>query len=426
VDAAGNLSSASSNSVTVATTVSDSTAPTASVTAATITTSGSAVVQSTETGTAYLVNTTVTVSNLASITGAADNKWNSVAISSAATNTYLTATGLVDGTYKVYAVDAAGNLSRASSNSVTVATTYNLPAPDNFTASGTSNSVTFTWNPVSGASSYTLYWDNVSGIDSSDNDITSITNSNYTHNNLDNGSTYYYKVAAVNSSGTGTLSSVKIYITNLWDGLVAHYPFNGNANNVKANYNGTVSGASYSEGRDNVSNTAYSFDGVNDYIEFGEGVLSGDGEFSILIWINTVSQLTTTSRILQQRDSTGFNGEYMMDLKSDGKIRFFTYSNGNYKWDVTSNSTVNNGSWHHFAFVQKDNGGQMYLKGSLEDTDNSSGKVNLLSTIKTYVGADRRDWNTSPKYFSGKVDDLRIYSRALSASEIQTLYTIID
>ena len=101
----------------------DTTAPTASVTTATITTSGNAVVKSTETGTAYLVNTTVTVSNLASITGAADNKWNSVAISMVNTNTNLSATGLADGTYKVYAVDAAGNLSSASSNSVTVATT---------------------------------------------------------------------------------------------------------------------------------------------------------------------------------------------------------------------------------------------------------------------------------------------------------------
>jgi hypothetical protein len=404
----------------------DNTVPTANVTTATITTSGSAVVQSTETGTAYLVNTTVTVNNnIVNINGAYDNQKNSVAISLANTDTNLPATGPADGTYKVYAVDTAGNLSNASSNSVTVATTYNLPAPNNFSASGTSNTVTLSWNSVSGALSYTLYWDNVSGIDSSDNDITSITNSNYTHNNLDNGSTYYYKVAAVNSSGTGTLSSVKIYITNLWDGLVAHYPFNGNANNVKGNYNGTVNGATPTKGRDNVSNTAYSFDGVNDYIEFGEGVLSGDGEFSILIWINTVSRPTTTSRILQQRDSTGFNGEYMLDILSDGKIKFFTYSNGN-KWVVTGNSAVDNGSWHHFAFVQKDNGGQMYLKGSLEDTDNSGGKVNLLSTIKTYVGADRRDWNTSPKYFSGKVDDLRIYSRALSASEIQTLSTIID
>jgi len=113
----------------------DNTAPTASVTATTITTSGSAVVQSTETGTAYLVNTTVTVSNLASITGAADNKWNSVAISSAATNTYLTATGLVDGTYKVYAVDAAGNLSSASSNSVTVVDNIAISSSASYNAS---------------------------------------------------------------------------------------------------------------------------------------------------------------------------------------------------------------------------------------------------------------------------------------------------
>jgi hypothetical protein len=39
------------------------------------------------------------------------------------------------------------------------------------------------------------------------------------------------------------------------------------------------------------------------------------------------------------------------------------------------------------------------------------------------MGGDLRDYNS---YYSGKVDDLRIYSRALSASEIQTLSTIID
>ena len=187
----------------------DTTAPTANVTTATITTSGSAVVQSTETGTAYLVNTTVTVNNnIVNINGAYDNQKNSVAISLANTDTNLPATGLADGTYKVYAVDTAGNLSNASSNSVTVATTYNLPAPNNFSASGTSNTVTLSWNSVSGALSYTLYWDNVSGIDSSDNRITPISTDNYTHSGLDNGMTYYYKVAAADSTGTmGTLSS---------------------------------------------------------------------------------------------------------------------------------------------------------------------------------------------------------------------------
>ena len=91
--------------ITLKSTGTDNTAPTANVTTAAITTSGSVLVQSTETGTAYLVNSTVTVSNLASITGADNNTWNSVSISSPNNYTYLTATGLVDGTYNVYAVD---------------------------------------------------------------------------------------------------------------------------------------------------------------------------------------------------------------------------------------------------------------------------------------------------------------------------------
>ena len=119
-------------------------APTASVTTATITTSENAVVQSTETGTAYLVNTDVTVSNLASITGAADNQSNSVTISSATTNTNLPATGLADGTYKVFAVDAAGNLSSASSNSVTLQIDYALDfdgTNDNVSANGVATEI---------------------------------------------------------------------------------------------------------------------------------------------------------------------------------------------------------------------------------------------------------------------------------------------
>jgi len=118
---------------------------------------------------------------------------------------------LSSGTYSdctITVTDSAGNASNAIAiTSFTVQTISTLPAPDNLSASGANNTIILTWNSVSGATSYTLYWDNVSGIDNSDTPITSITN-DYTHSNMDNGSTYYYKVAAVNSSGTGTLSSV--------------------------------------------------------------------------------------------------------------------------------------------------------------------------------------------------------------------------
>jgi hypothetical protein len=120
--------------------------------------------------------------------------------------------------------DTAGNA--MSSQYETLSGFTLLPAaPDNLSASGANNTIILSWNSVSGATSYTLYWDNVSGIDSSDTAITSITNDNYTHSSLDNGSIYYYKVAAVNSSGTGTLSSVASAI--LASNIQASETFNG-------------------------------------------------------------------------------------------------------------------------------------------------------------------------------------------------------
>jgi hypothetical protein len=87
--------------------------------------------------------------------------------------------------------------------------TNNLPlrALDNLTASRGTNTVTLDWDSVTGATSYILYWGKTTGISASNTSITSITTKNYTHSGLDNATTYYYKVAAINSSGTGTLSS---------------------------------------------------------------------------------------------------------------------------------------------------------------------------------------------------------------------------
>ena len=99
---------------------------------------------------------------------------------------------------------------KKSSTSSTISTdnTNTLSAPSDLTATGAAGQVTLDWTAVIGASSYTVYWDNATGVSSSSTTITSISTDNYTHSSLDNGTTYYYKVAAVDSSGTtGSLSS---------------------------------------------------------------------------------------------------------------------------------------------------------------------------------------------------------------------------
>ena len=95
----------------------------------------------------------------------------------------------------------------ASTTTSTDNTTTTLSAPSGLTATGGASQVTLDWTAVSGASSYTVYWDNATGVSSSSTAITSVSTDNYTHSSLDNGTTYYYKVAAVNSAGTGSISS---------------------------------------------------------------------------------------------------------------------------------------------------------------------------------------------------------------------------
>ena len=97
------------------------------------------------------------------------------------------------------------NSSASTDNSSSEATT--LSAPSGLTANGGANQITLDWTAVSGASSYTVFWDNTTGVSSSSTAITSVSTDNYTHSSLDNGTTYYYKVAAVYSAGTGSLSS---------------------------------------------------------------------------------------------------------------------------------------------------------------------------------------------------------------------------
>jgi len=127
------------------------------------------------------------------------------AITSISTNSY-THTGRDNGTsyyYKVAAVNSAGT--GTLSSEVNAATP--LSAPANLSATSAFQQVSLAWDNVSGATSYTLYWDNSTGVSSSSTDNTSVSTNSYTHSSLSGGATYYYKVAAVNSSGTGTITS---------------------------------------------------------------------------------------------------------------------------------------------------------------------------------------------------------------------------
>lgn len=119
------------------------TAPTVTLVTESIKSSGSASLTSDEAATGYLVKSTISVTNVASITGAPGSQWNQVNIPTAGVAVTVSATGLVEGTYKAYAVDVLGNLSAASSGTVTVDDTPPTVTLSAASATSTTTSVQF-------------------------------------------------------------------------------------------------------------------------------------------------------------------------------------------------------------------------------------------------------------------------------------------
>ena len=118
----------------------------------------------------------------------------------------------------------------------------------------------------------------------------------------------------------------------------------------------------------NDDNYYLNFDGLNDFVDFGPNILSGSGDFSISLWLKT-STLGQASHIFQKREpgSTGFIGEYILEMMADGRLHFWTFD-GSSRWTVTSTDSYADGLWHHVVLVQDGSisGGRMYVDGVAE------------------------------------------------------------
>lgn len=158
-----------------------------------------------------------------------------------------------------------------------------------------------------------------------------------------------------------------------------------------------------------------SFDGEDDNVDLGANLLDGDGDFSISLWVKTTA---SAGVIIQQRNG-GFNGEYQLNVTGNGRLNFWTYRDG-YRWAATTIASINDGEWHHVVVVQDEtiNGGRIYVDGQ-ENASNSDGLVNLAGSIHTYLGADMRDHQN---YFSGSINDVGLFTNALSVENIDILF----
>ena len=212
---------------------------------------------------------------------------------------------------------------------------------------------------------------------------------------------------------------------NLSNGLVAHYDFNGNANDVSGNgHHGTPFGSTLSSDRSGSIDQAYSFDG-NDYITVPHhsNLNFGFGDFSISLWINTTN--TTKQMILQKGGNLGPAEAQYWIRDNDNSAHLFRHltSDGNPPSPnvFASSLGLHDGAWHHIATIRQGSELEMYFDGCLIATDNTNGR-NINSAIQLIIGA-QNDWGGMGihNFFTGFLDEIRFYDRVLNPEEILTL-----
>ncbi|MFA6341008.1 MAG: LamG-like jellyroll fold domain-containing protein [Candidatus Paceibacterota bacterium] len=168
---------------------------------------------------------------------------------------------------------------------------------------------------------------------------------------------------------------------------------------------------------------AYSFNGSG-YLDLPSTTnlnFERTNPFAISAWIKMTSSVG--SIVSKMNNSTPYTG-YDVSMTDDGKIMFFIINT------VTTNEilvasirTVNDDKWHHVAAIydgsSSASGAKIYIDGSLSPVTTTYDLLtgSIVNAYHLHIGA-----RTGGNNFIGSIDDVRIYSSALSGSDIQKLY----
>ncbi|GMV00337.1 MAG: LamG domain-containing protein [Ignavibacteriota bacterium] len=198
-------------------------------------------------------------------------------------------------------------------------------------------------------------------------------------------------------------------------GLIAYYPFNGNANDLSGNGNNgaTIGGCDWVQG---VTGQACSFDG-NGYISVpnSPSLQSPSTSLSIAFWLYLDEWTNGWAPILAKSNTSSSYGQYSLEINNNGTLNFWTGNGGNY---FTHNLISDN--WYHLAFTWDGNQAKFYIDGSLRETLNFSG---FITSDELPLEIGRHIPGSTNDYLIGKLDELVLYNRALTNQEIYQLYS---
>ncbi|VAW16659.1 hypothetical protein MNBD_BACTEROID01-256, partial [hydrothermal vent metagenome] len=208
-------------------------------------------------------------------------------------------------------------------------------------------------------------------------------------------------------------------------GLVAHYKLDGTTGNVidETTVNNTTD-YDATRGVSGIIGNAFNFNGVNNYVKIPDNSSLKPNTVSISAWVNVGSFNSDWGSIVVSTRSDSWAGQafcmYAHDNGgySNGFAFYIRRTSGDpiYLSASTYNCTIN--TWYHLTGTFDGSYIRLYVDGVLVDEEAFSGAPDYQWSAYVAMGF----LNDSGGYFDGTIDNVRIYNRALSESEVQALY----
>jgi hypothetical protein len=197
-------------------------------------------------------------------------------------------------------------------------------------------------------------------------------------------------------------------------GLVAHYKLDETAGTIAADSsgnsnNGTLFGGPIWQPDGGILNGALQFDGVNDYVDCNNAsILNIQDKITLACWIKIAAFTRAWQAVLAKGDDS-----YLLCRSSVGNSIHFGLT-GTSLGGFDGAAVVADSNWHHVAGVYDGADAMLYVDGVPDTAIPCTGQINT-SNYKLFIGENSQ---IRGRYLKGLVDDVRIYSKALSEAEV--------
>jgi hypothetical protein len=204
-------------------------------------------------------------------------------------------------------------------------------------------------------------------------------------------------------------------------GLAAWWRAEGNAKDSAGTNHGTLlNGILFASGR---AGSAFSLDGNDDIVQVADSEsLRPTAGVTLEAWIHTAGTADFSGIISKMQHSGTVHIGFKMDMDAGGRARadFGSGSGiGNDYISVTHTAIVTDGNWHHLVATYDGANGRFYVDGTSGPPENGTGFL-TASSRTLIIGND----DCCPgRFFHGEIDEASVYNRALTAAEVQALFS---